>query len=80
MYRRCKFLELLLDVKFNLGVDKISGETQSEWCYTFISLMLEEVAAFVNPRTQGPWSKSIPLQVKGIPSSYVYNLGEVVTG
>ena len=55
MYRRCKFLEQLSDMK--------SDEISSEQCSTLARLMLQEVAAFINPQTQGPWSKSIPLQV-----------------
>ena len=64
MYRRCIFLEQLPNLKYNLGVEKISGDH----CSTFVGLMLEEVAAFINPRTQGPWSKSIPLQVIFLPA------------
>ena len=65
----------MLDPKFNL---EISNETQSEQCHTFVRLMLDEVGAFINPRTQGPWSKSIPSQVNFF--QQLYYIGEVVTG
>ena len=70
MHKRCQFLDKLPDLQYNPGLVTVgtaaSGQQvidSSQLCSTLMSLMLEEVTAFTNPKTHGPWSKSIPVQV-----------------